>query len=316
MKTKPTLLFLVLSAALFGCHSSQPSQKGNPTVSTTKPTAKRTGHLPINGVNYYYEIHGAGEPLLLLHGGLGSIDMFCPGLAKLAETREVIAVDLHGHGRTDLGDRPISLLDQGDDFAVLLDKLGYKQVDVMGYSLGAGIAFRLAVQHPTSVRRLVLVSGAFSQDGFYPEMLPMQAQVSAAMMPMMKDTPMYQSYVKIAPHPEQFPKLLDRMGEYMRRPYNWQDDVKKLAANGTPTMLVWGDHDMMKPEHMIEFYKLLGEGKQDAGWQREHMGKNRLAILPNVTHYEMAIAPALLPTVLPFLDGKDGPPSQDQVATK
>ena len=130
-------------------------------MSTTKPAAaKRTGHLPVNGVNYYYEIHGQGEPLLLLHGGLGSIDMFGPVLPKLAETRQVIAVDLHGHGRTDLGDRTISLLDMGDDMAAILDKLGYKQVDVMGYSLGAGVAFRLAVQHPASVRRLVLASPA------------------------------------------------------------------------------------------------------------------------------------------------------------
>jgi pimeloyl-ACP methyl ester carboxylesterase len=314
--TSHFLLSLTLAAAVVGCQSSP--TKGNTAVSTTtKAAQKRTGHLPVNGVNYYYEIHGQGEPLLLLHGGLGSIDMFGPVLTKLAETRQVIGVDLHGHGRTDLGDREISLIDQGDDIAAILDKLGFKQVDVMGYSLGAGVAFRLAVQHPTSVRRLVLVSAGFSQDGFYAEMLPMQGAVSAQMAPMMKDTPMYKSYVAIAPHPEQFPTLLDRMGAYMRKPYNWRADVEKLAAIGTPTLLVWGDSDMFRPEHMVEFYKLLGGGQRDAGWQREHMSKNRLAILPNVTHYEMFMSPQLVPTVLPFLDGNDRAPSwAEQVATK
>src|SRR6185369_3698358 len=112
---------------------------------------KRTGYVPVNGVNYYYEIHGHGEPLLLLHGGLGSIDMFGPLLPKLAETRQVIGVDLQGHGHTDLGTRPMRITDMGDDMAVILDKLGYKQVDVMGYSLGSGVAFRLAVQHNSVV---------------------------------------------------------------------------------------------------------------------------------------------------------------------
>ncbi|HEU4613775.1 MAG TPA: alpha/beta hydrolase [Kofleriaceae bacterium] len=316
----PLLVPLLLSAAVAAgtaCHA----QKGtpmSPTTNTTAPTTTTTaaptksGHVAANGINYYYEIHGQGEPLLLLHGGLGSIEMFGPVLAKLAETRQVIGVDLQGHGRTELGDRTMSLIDMGDDMAVILGQLGYKQVDVMGYSLGSGVAFRLAVQHPDVVRRLVLVSAGFSQDAFYPEMLPQQAQVSGAIAPMMKDTPMYQSYVKIAPHPEDFPRLLDRLGELMRTPYNWHDDVPKLTM---PTMLVWGDSDMFRPEHMVEFYKLLGGGQRDAGWQREHMSKNRLAILPNLTHYEIFMAPQLVTTVMPFLDGKTAAPIwSEQVA--
>ena len=215
----------------------------------------------------------------------------------------MIAVDLHGHGRTQLGERKISLVDQGDDLATLLDQLGYGQVDVLGYSMGAGIAFRLAVQHPNKVRRLALVSAGFAQDGFYAEMLPMQAQVGAPMAEMMKDTPMYKSYVAVAPNPAEFPKLLDRMGELMRTPYNWADDVKKLKM---PVMLVYGDSDMFRPEHMVEFYKLLGGGQRDAGWMREHMSPNRLAILPDVTHYDIFMSPALPAAVLPFLDGKRG----------
>ena len=261
----------------------------------------KSGHVAANGVNYYYEIHGKGEPLLLLHGGLGSIDMFEPGLPALAKSRRVIAVDLHGHGRTELGNRPISLIDMGDDMAVILKSLGVGQADVLGYSLGGGVGLRLAVQHPAMVRRLVLVSTGFAQEGFYPEMLPMQAQVGAAMAEQMKDTPMYKSYVARAPQPQDFPRLLDGMGEYMRQPYDWSEDVKKLEM---PVMLVYGDSDMYRPEHIVRFYQLLGGGLRDAGWQREHMSRNRLAILPGRTHYDMALAPALVPTVLPFLDGK------------
>jgi pimeloyl-ACP methyl ester carboxylesterase len=269
----------------------------------TSTTAK-SGRVSANGIDYYYEIHGSGEPLLLLHGGLGSIDMFDGNvLPALAKTRQVIAVDLHGHGRTPLGDRPIDLQDIGNDLALVLDRLGYKQVDVVGYSFGGGAGLRLAIQHPTRVRRLVVASAPYAQNGFFPEMLPQQAAVSAAIAEQMKETPMYKSYVAVAPNPKDFPRLLDRMGELMRRPYDWSEDVKKLSM---PVMLVYGDADMVRPEHIVQFYQLLGGGLKDAGWQREHMSRNRLAIIPDVTHYEMFLSPALPRTILPFLDGKSG----------
>ncbi|HEX2207547.1 MAG TPA: alpha/beta hydrolase [Longimicrobium sp.] len=269
----------------------------------TRPAPARSGHVQANGVNYWYEVHGQGEPLLLLHGGLGSIDMFGPVLGTLAATRQVIAVDLHGHGRTALGDRPISLVDMGDDMAAILRELGYGQVDVMGYSMGGGVGFRLAVQHPDVVRRLVLVSAGYAQDGFYPEILGMQGQVGAAAAEMMKETPMYQSYAAVAPRPEDFPRLLDAMGAYMRQPYDWADDVRGLSL---PTMIVFGDSDMYRPEHVVEMYRLLGGGLRDAGWQRENMSRNRLAIVPDATHYDIFFSPALIPTVLPFLNGRGG----------
>lgn len=276
-----------------------------PTISHAQSdsAAPRSGYVEANGVRYYYEIHGRGEPLLLLHGGLGSTDMFDPAMPALSDGREVIAVDLHGHGRTTLGDRPISIPDMGNDMATILDQLGYEQVDVLGYSLGGGVAFRLAVQHPERVRRLALVSAGYARDGFYPEMLPMQAQVGAGMAEAMKETPMYKSYVAVAPHPEDFPRLLDRMGELMRTPYDWSADVKTLKM---PVMLVYADSDMFRPEHIVEFYQLLGGGLRDAGWMREHMSQNRLAILPDLTHYDIFLSPALPATVRPFLDGKSG----------
>ena len=257
--------------------------------------------MAVNGVDYYYAFYGAGEPLLLLHGGLGLIEMFGPNLTKLARTRHVIGVDLQGHGRTTLGNREISLIDMGDDMADLLTKLGYDRVDVLGYSLGGGVAFQFAAQHPEMVRRLVLVSTPYSQDAFYPEIRTQQAAIGAAMAEQMRETPMYKSYVAVAPHPEEFPKLLDRMGAYMRKSYDWSADIKKLTM---PVMLIYGDSDTFRPEHEVKFYQLLGGGLEDAGWQREHMSQNRLAILPDLTHYELGVAPQLIETALPFLDGE------------
>jgi len=272
-------------------------------------TLAESGRVKANGIDYYYEVHGEGEPLLVLHGGLGSIALFGPSPALFHAGRQVIAVDLHGHGRTPLGDRPITLEDMGDDMAVLLSTLGYRRVDAIGYSLGGGVAFRLAVQHPAMVRRLVLVSAGFSRDGFYADMLVQQAQASAAAAEMMKDTPMYRSYVALAPHPEDFPRLLDRLGDLMRRPYDYSEDVKGLRM---PVMIVFGDSDMYRPEHIVEFYHLLGGGLRDAGWMRENMSQNRLAILPGVTHYDSFSSPALVPTVLPFLNGEMEPKSGEE----
>jgi len=263
--------------------------------------AVRSGHAEAGGISYYYEIRGQGEPLLLLHGGLGSIDMFKPLLPALTEKRQVIAVDLQGHGRTPLGDRPIDLAAMGADMATILQQLGVQKADVLGYSLGGGVAFQLAVQHPEMVRRLALVSAGYAQDGFYPEMLPQQAAVGAGMAEMMKGTPMYTSYVAVAPKPEDFPRLLDAMGAMMRKPYDFSADIPKLTI---PVMLVFGDSDMYRPEHVVKFYQLLGGGLRDAGWQREHMSQNRLAILPGATHYDIFLSPQLPATVLPFLNGE------------
>jgi len=297
---RTTLSTLVLATALTVAAPTNRIEAQGTTVSN--PT--KSGRVQANGIDYYYEIHGSGEPLLLLHGGLGSMDMFRSSLLPaLAKTRQVIAVDLQGHGRTTLGDRPIDLVDIGNDLAVVLDKLGFKQVDVAGYSFGGGAGLRLAIQHPTLVRRLAVISAPFAQNGFFPEMLPQQAAVGSAMAEQMKETPMYKSYIAVAPNLKDFPRLLDRMGELMRRPSDWSEDVKKLSM---PVMLVFGDADMIRPEHIVQFYQLLGGGLRDAGWQREHMSRARLAILPDVTHYDMFLSPALAPTILPFLDGKGG----------
>ena len=273
----------------------------SPIARAQQPAAPdSSGYVAANGVNYWFEVHGKGEPLLLLHGGLFSTGMFGPTLTKLAASRRVIGVDLHGHGHTALGARQkIDLVDIGRDLAVVVEKLGLRQVDVVGYSFGGGAALQLAFQHPELVRRLVVVSAPYAQNGFFAEMLPQQAAVSGKMADAMKETPMYTSYASIAPKPQEFPKLLAAMGALMRQPYDWSASVKQLSM---PVMLVYGDADMIRPEHIVSFYQLLGGGQRDAGWTREHMSRNRLAILPNVTHYEMGTTPMLASTVLSFLD--------------
>ncbi|WP_224543880.1 alpha/beta fold hydrolase [Mesorhizobium sp. CA16] len=312
-----TLFFAILASAmtLIASPSAQSEETKPVMTSETKALLKpeKSGLLPIDGVNYYYAVYGKGEPLLLLHGGLGSSDMFAPILPKFAEHRTVIAVDLQGHGRTALGERPFGLEAMGDDMAAIVKALGYDKVDVMGYSLGGGVAFRMAVQHPEAVRRLVMVSTGYASNGFYDEMRPQQAQVSAAAAEFMKDTPMYKSYVAVAPKPEDFPKLLDALGAFMRKDYDFSADVPKLKM---PVMLVYGDSDMYKPEHEIKFFQMLGGGLKDAGWMREHLSQNRLAIIPNRTHYDVFFAPELVASTMPFLDGVTKVKTWDEIVSE
>ena len=295
-----TILTVTVVTAGARAGDSQPT-KGKGQAEISKPT--KSGRISVNGVDYHYEIRGKGEPLLLLHGGLMTADMFAPVLPAFAAAgRQVISVDLQGHGRSSLGSRPISCEAIADDLATLAQRVGHNKLDVLGYSFGGCVALRLAVQHPDRVRRLVLVSTPYSDDGWFAEMRPQQKQVSAAMAPMMKETPMYKAYAAVAPKDE-FPRLLDGMGDLMRRSYNWSAEVAKLKA---PVMLVFGDADMVRPEHAIKFYQLLGGGLKDAGWNRENMPTNRLAIVPDLTHYDMFSTPRLADTVLPFLTGGSG----------
>ena len=270
-----------------------------PTAFSQPTRPDTSGYIAANGVDYWFEIRGKGDPILLLHGGLMSTAGFGPTLTKLAESRRVIGIDLQGHGHTALGRSTISLVDIGRDLGVVVQKLGLRQVDVIGYSFGGGAGMQLAFQYPTLVRKLVVVAAPYARDGFFAEMLPQQAAVGAAMAEGMKDSPMYKAYAAVAPRPQDFPKLLDAMGALMRTPYDWSAQVKQLRM---PVMLVYGDADMIRPEHIVEFYKMLGGGLKDAGWMREHMSRNRLAILPDLTHYEVGAAPVLAETVLPFLN--------------
>ena len=175
------------------------------------------GHYAdVNGIRLYYETHGKGRPLVLLHGGLGAIEMFGPNLPTLARGRQLIAVDLQGHGRTADIDRPLSVELMADDIAALIKHLGIDSADVMGYSLGGGVALQTAIRHPEVVRKLVVVSTPFRRNGFYPDILAQQAQVTAAAAEQMKQTPMYQLYASIAPRPDDWPRLLGKIGDAMK----------------------------------------------------------------------------------------------------
>ncbi len=266
-------------------------------TSPAQPT--QTGYAHVNGLAMYYEIHGAGQPLILLHGGLGLTSMFGDVLPLLAEDRQVIAVDLQAHGRTADIDRPMRYELMGDDIAALIEHLGLAKTDLMGYSLGAGVALRAAIQHPELVRKLVVVSTPFSQNGWYPEVVAGMAQMSGAAAEFMKDSPMVQEYVRVAPKPEDFPALLDKIGDMLRQPYDWSDDIVALKM---PTMLVFGDADSIPPAYAARFFELLGGGKCDAGWDGSGMSSARLAILPGLTHYNIFSSLLLVSIVKSFLD--------------
>src|SRR5439155_5935875 len=259
-------------------------------------------YAEVNGINPYYETHGSGRPLILLHGGLGSGEMFGPILPALTERHQVITVDLQGHGRTADIDRPIDIRLMADDIAALIDHLGLEEPDLVGYSLGGGVAFFTASKYAEKVGRLVMVSAHIDSDAMPPEMRAQQAQVSSAALEFMKDTPMYELYQRVAPRPEDFGRLLDKIGESMSNDFDFSEEMRGLQV---PTMLVCADADMAPPSHYVEAFKLLDGGLRDGGWMGEGRpkGGHALAILPGLTQHNIFSAPLLAAVALDFLDG-------------
>ncbi len=255
----------------------------------------------VNGINLYYETHGGGRPLVLLHGGLGSGELFVPALSQLAEHHQVVVPDLQGHGRTADIDRPIDVRLMADDIAALIDHLGLDKPDVVGYSSGGGVALHTAAKYPDKVRRLVLISANVTRDAIPPEMLAQQLQVGAAAAEFMKDTPMYQNYQRVAPRPEDFPRLLEKIGQSMAKDFDDREVVRGLQV---PTLIVCADADMAPPSHYVEVFKLLDGGLRDGGWMGEGRpkGGHALAILPGLTHYNIWASPLLAAATLAFLE--------------
>jgi pimeloyl-ACP methyl ester carboxylesterase len=172
---------------------------------------------------------------------------------------------------------------------------------VVGYSLGGGVAFHLAVNYPEKVGRLVSASANVRRSAIYPEMLEQQAQVGAAAAEFLKDTPMYELYQRVAPRPEDFPRLLDKIGESMAKDFDFSEEVRGLRV---PTLVVAADADMAPPSHYVEVFALLDGGQRDGGWMGEGRpkGGHALAILPGLTHYNLGVSPLFAVTVLAFLD--------------
>jgi pimeloyl-ACP methyl ester carboxylesterase len=267
----------------------------------TSETQGKGEYADVNGINLYYETHGSGRPLILLHGGLGSGEMFGPILPALVANHQVIAPDLQGHGRTADVDRPISIETMADDIAALIKHLGLEKPDVMGYSLGGGVALVTALRHPEVVGRLVVASAHIRRNAIYPEMFAQQAQVGPDAVEFMKDTPMYQLYQRVAPRPEDFGRLLGKIGESMAKDFDFTEEVRGLKV---PTLIVAADADMAPPSHYVEFFALLDGGQRDGGWMGEGRpkGGHALAILPGLTHYNIFASPVLAAAALSFLD--------------
>jgi pimeloyl-ACP methyl ester carboxylesterase len=261
---------------------------------TTGRNAVKTGYAPVDGLKMYYEIHGEGQPLVLVHGGVVGITMFGGNVDALGKGREVIAVELQGHGHTADIDRPLSFEAMADDIAGLVKYLGLQRVNVMGYSLGGEVALQVAIRHPEVVRKLVVVSAAYKRQGMYPEVLAAMEQMGPGAAEMMKKSPLSKMYPNV-----NWATLFTKLGVLLSKDYDWS---KLVAAIKAPTMLVFADADAVRPEHIAEFYKLLGGGQRDAGLDGSGRSVNELAILPGQTHYTMSAAPALVTAVVPFLD--------------
>jgi pimeloyl-ACP methyl ester carboxylesterase len=258
-----------------------------------------TGYTSVNGVDMYWESRGRGAtPLVVVHGGYGVASMFGELLDRLAEHRQVVAVELQGHGHTRDRDRPFTYEAFGDDLAGVIEDLDLGQADLLGNSLGGGVCLRCTIQHPERVRKLALVSAPFRRDGWFPEVRAGFDQMNREGFAHMKQTPMYQAWLEVAPDVEAFPTLIDKTGELLRRDYDWSAEV---AAIRTPTLLVYGDADSISPGHAAEFFDLLGGGQHDAGWDGSLPTEMRLAIMPGLTHYTIFGAPDVADVINGFL---------------
>jgi pimeloyl-ACP methyl ester carboxylesterase len=290
---KKTITSVIVSAIVLGFIAHQP---GTANVNAQENTVEGD-YASVNGLELYYEIHGTGQPLVLLHGGLGGIVEFGQLLPSLAESYQVIAVELQAHGHTEDIDRPLSYEQMADDVAALIEHLSLENADILGFSLGGGVALQTAIQHPEVVRKLVLVSTPFKRSAIHPEfragMDAMNAEAAEAML----QTPMYQLYSSVAPKPEDWPTLIAKVGDLLRQDYDWSEDVAAITA---PTLIVVGDSDFIPPVHAVEMFGLLGGG---VAGDFVDFPNSQIAVLPGTTHFSiLSRTDLLLPVITLFLD--------------
>ena len=269
-------------------------------MSTSDPTA---GYAPVNGLRMYYEVHGEGPPLLLLHGAYMTIDLMGPLLPGLARSRQVIAVELQGHGHTADIDRPITYEQMADDAAALLGYLGVGRADVFGFSMGGAVALQVAIRHPDVVRRLVVASASFSSDGMHAVAWEMFPSITPEMF---AGSPIEEAYLRCAPNPDDFPRLVERLKVLDTTAFSWPaEDIRGIAA---PTLIVLGDSDGVRLEHAVELFGLLGGGVMG---DLQGLPRSQLAVLPGTTHFVppgvglLDRAEWLLAMVAPFLDAPE-----------
>src|SRR5713226_4951742 len=208
----------------------------------------------VNGIELAYQAFGKGSPLVLLHGGFGSVEMFGPNVELLAAGRRVIGVDLQSHGRSPAADRPMRFETMADDIAALIHSLGFERAAIMGFSLGGAGGLRTAIQHPDVAERLVLVSTVFKRQGWHPEMTAGMDAMGPETAEFLKQSPMYEAYQRIAPRVEDWPVLVQQLVEALKIDYDWSAEIPGLSM---PVMIVIGDADGIPPSHAVEFFGLL-----------------------------------------------------------
>jgi pimeloyl-ACP methyl ester carboxylesterase len=283
MKTTALIFIVLLSTAV--------------SAQAQKPT---TGYAPVKGLKMYYEIHGTGdgEPLVLLHGSFMTItNNWTEWLGELSKTRRVIAVEMQGHGRTADIDRDISYENLADDIAAMLEHLKIKQADLLGYSMGGGVAMQVAIRHPDKVRKVVSISAVFRHDGWVKEGLDLFPKLTADAF---KGSPIEDEYKKLSPTPNEFPKFVKHVLAGASKPYDFGAD--KLKATKAPFLFIHGDADGVRLDHIAEMFRLKGE---EIYGDLRPRSESRLAILPNTTHVTlMEKSNAIIPMVNDFLDAK------------
>jgi pimeloyl-ACP methyl ester carboxylesterase len=240
-------------------------------------TEVQSGYAPVEGLEMYYEIHGSGRPLVLLHGAYMSIDMMGPLVAGLASDRGVIAPELQGHGRTADADRPITYEQMADDTAALVAHLGLGEADVAGYSMGGAVALQLAIRHPAVVRKLVVVSASSASDGMHEAALEMLPSITPEMF---SGSPFEAEYQRLAPNPDDFPVLVEKLKQLDVTPFTWPEEA--IRAIRAPTLLVVGDSDIVRLDHAVALFGLRGGGVMGdlAG-----IPPSQLAVLPGTSHF-------------------------------
>jgi pimeloyl-ACP methyl ester carboxylesterase len=257
----------------------------------------QTGYVPVNGLQMYYEIHGEGQPLVLLHGAFSAIgSSFGQLLPGLAQGRQVVGFEFQGHGHTADIDRPLTLEALADDVAAAIDQLGLGRVDIFGYSTGAAVALHVVLRHPEVVRKLVLASVTYTMAGVHPSLMEGFGEMTPEMM---HGSTWHDEYLRIAPHPEDFPKLFAKKTEMDRQIKDLPSEA--ISSIKAPTLLIIGDSDLVRPEHAVEMFRLLGGGV--FGDTPAGLPNSQLAILPGTSHVTVVSrADLLLPMITSFLD--------------
>lgn len=257
----------------------------------------KEGYVSVNGLEMYYEIHGSGQPLVMLHGAFSAIGTsFGRLLPELAKTRQVIAFELQAHGHTADIDRPLSLDGMADDVAAAIRQLGMEQADIFGYSMGAGVALYTVIRHPEVVRKLVLASITYTMSGFHPGLMEGLGEMKPEMM---HGSPWHEEYLQIAPHPEDFAKLFAKKTQMDQQTKDLSDEA--IQGIKSPTLLIVGDSDLVRPEHIVEMFRLLGGGV--FGDTPVGLPNSQLAILPGTSHISLVSRTELLmPIINSFLD--------------